>query len=110
MCTENGRTDGGLYLTRVQRMGDRWRTVLNACTENGRTDGGLYSTRVQRMGDRWRTVFNTIIHYVNGETFGTGKRWSVFRDGPLCETVRYRVFTVILFKIYQITYCCDNDV
>ena len=37
---------------------------------------------------------NLIIHYVNGEIFGTEKRWSVFRDGPLCEAVRYRVSTV----------------
>ena len=35
-----------------------------------------------------------LIHYVNGEIFGTDKRWSVFRDGPLCEAVRYRVSTV----------------
>ena len=37
---------------------------------------------------------NVIIHYVNGEIFGTEKRWSVFRDGPLCEAVRYRFSTV----------------
>ena len=37
---------------------------------------------------------NLIIHYVNGEIFGTEKMWSVFRDGPLCEAVRYRVSTV----------------
>ena len=36
---------------------------------------------------------NLIIHYVNGEIFGTEKKWSVFRDGPLCEVVRYRVST-----------------
>ena len=28
---------------------------------------------------------NLIIHYVNEEIFETEKRWSVFRDGPLCE-------------------------
>ena len=39
---------------------------------------------------------NLIIHYLNGEKFGTEKRWSVFRDGPLCEAVRYRVSTVII--------------
>ena len=27
---------------------------------------------------------NLIIHDVNGEIFGTEKRWSVFQDGPLC--------------------------
>ena len=37
---------------------------------------------------------NLIIHYVNGEKIGTEKRWSVSRDGPLCEAVRYRVSTV----------------
>ena len=37
---------------------------------------------------------NLIIHYVNGEIFGTDKRWSVFRDGPLCEAVRYPFSTV----------------
>ena len=39
-CTENGQTGG--------------RTALNTCTENGQTGGVLYLTRVQRMGDRWR--------------------------------------------------------
>ena len=39
---------------------------------------------------------NLIIHYVNGEIFVTQKRWSVFRDGPLCEAVGYRVSTVLL--------------
>ena len=41
---------------------------------------------------------NLIIHYVNGEIFGTEKRWPVFRDGPLCEAVRYRVSTVYKYK------------
>ena len=45
---------------------------------------------------------NLIIHYVNGEIFGTEKRWSVFRDGPLCEAVRYRVSTVYNSFFYEI--------
>ena len=47
---------------------------------------------------------NLIIHYVNGEIFGTGKRWSAFRDGPLCEAVRYRGSTVFIKfgKQYQV--------
>ena len=43
---------------------------------------------------------NLIIHYVNGEIFGTEKRWSVIRDGPLCEAVRYRVSTVLIFLVF----------
>ena len=42
---------------------------------------------------------NLIIHYVNGGTFGTAKRWSVFQDGPLCEAVRYRVSAVYIYVI-----------
>ena len=42
-----------------------------------------------------------IIHYVNWEIFGTEKRWSVFRDGPLCEAVRYRVSTVHVHTHYK---------
>ena len=38
---------------------------------------------------------NLKIHFVNGEIFGTEKRWSVFRDGLVCEAVRYRVSTVV---------------
>ena len=30
-----------------------------------------------------------------GKYLGLKKRWSVFRDGPLCEAVRYRVSTVL---------------
>ena len=49
-----------------------------------------------RVPNRGSVCFlNLIIHYVNGEIFGTAKRWSVFRDGPLCEAVRYRVSTVV---------------
>ena len=45
-----------------------------------------------RFSNRGSVRFlNLIIHYVNGEIFGTEKTWSVFRDGPLCEAVRYRV-------------------
>ena len=35
------------------------------------------------------------LHYVNGGKIGTEKRWCVFRDGPLCEAVRYRFSTVV---------------
>ena len=52
--------------------------------------------RVVRVPNRGSARFlNLIIHYVNGEIFGTEKKWSVFRDGPLCEAVRYRVSTVL---------------
>ena len=40
---------------------------------------------------------NTLADYVNGEIFATEKRWFVFRYGPLCEAVRYRVSTVIKY-------------
>ena len=46
-------------------------------------------------------ILNLIIHYVNGEIYGTEKRWSVFRDGPLCEAVRYRVYTVLILYTVQ---------
>ena len=53
-----------------------------------------------RVSNRGSVRFlNLIIHYVNGEIFGTEKRWSVFRDGPLCEAVRYRVTTVVCVNI-----------
>ena len=45
-----------------------------------------------------------IMHYVNGEIFGTEKRWSKFWDGPLCEAVRYPVSTVLnllKFELYK---------
>ena len=43
--------------------------------------------RVVSVPNRGSVRFlNLIIHYVNGEIFGTEKRWSVFRDGPLCDT------------------------
>ena len=38
---------------------------------------------------------------MNGEIFETEKRWSVFRDGPLCEVVRYRVSTVHYTLLYN---------
>ena len=51
--------------------------------------------RVVRIPNRGSVRFlNLIIHYVNEEKFGSEKRCSVFRDGPLCEAVRYRVSTV----------------
>ena len=53
---------------------------------------------VVRVPNRGSVRFlNLIIHYVNGVKFETDKRWSVFRDGPLCEAVRYRVSTVIAY-------------
>ena len=41
---------------------------------------------VVRVPNRGSVRFlNLIIHYVNGDIFGTEERWSVFRDGPRCE-------------------------
>ena len=49
-------------------------------------------------------ILNLIMHYVNGEIFGTEKRWSVFWDGPLCEAVPYPVSIVLnllKFALYK---------
>ena len=50
---------------------------------------------VRVLNRRSVCFLNLIIHYVNGETFRTEKRWSVVRDVPLFEAVQYRVSTVI---------------